>query len=195
MRGLPAMDPRRSGIGPAAADPSPWVRRFHAGERAVIEEVYREHFTTVARAVGILLRPADRETAIHEIFLRLLSEPQLRAGFREGDLGAWLRVVARNHAIDWARRARREVVAASDVELSARMGDSGEARAHARVLVERFRREVLPAKWDGVFEARFLHQLSQEEAAQQLGVRRTTLAYQEARVRFMLRRFLLRGNA
>jgi RNA polymerase sigma-70 factor (ECF subfamily) len=189
------MDPRRSGVGPAAVDPSPWVRRFHAGERAIIEEVYRQHYGTVARGVSILRRPADRETAIHEVFLRLLGDPGLRAGFREGDLGAWLRVVARNHAIDWARRSRREVVAAGDLGAEPPVGDSGEARAHARVLVERFRREVLPAKWDGVFEARFLRQLTQEEAALQLGVRRTTLSYQEARVRRLLRRFLLKGNA
>jgi RNA polymerase sigma-70 factor (ECF subfamily) len=185
----------RSGVAPVGADTSPWVRRFQAGDRAVLEEVYREHFGTVARAVS-MLPPADQETAIHEVFLRLLTQPALRQSFRDGNLGAWLAVVARNHAIDWARRSRREISAGGSADLrAAGAGDSGEAGTHARVLVERFRREVLPAKWAGVFEARFLRQLTQIEAAEFLGVRRTTLAYQEARVRRLLRRFLLKGRS
>ena len=61
-------------------------------------------------------------------------------------------------------------------------------------MIERFRREVLPAKWADVFEHRFLRQLSQAEAAELLGIGRTTLAYQETRVRRLLRRFLLKGR-
>jgi RNA polymerase sigma-70 factor (ECF subfamily) len=191
-----AMDPLRSGVGVVTPGGSPWLRRFHDGDPGVIEEVYREHFATVARAVGSLLGTADRETAIHEIFLRLLSQPALRASFREGDLGAWLTVIARNHAIDCARRRAREVPAGAGLDQPSRdAGDSGEAGAHARVLVERFRKEILPAKWARVFEARFLRQLTQEEAAETLGIGRTTLAYQEARVRNLLRKFLLRGSS
>jgi RNA polymerase sigma-70 factor (ECF subfamily) len=189
------MAQQRSGVAPVGADTAPWVSRFHAGDRDVIEEIYRQHFATVTRAVGVLADPADRETATHEIFLRLLTQPSLRESFREGDLGAWLAVVARNHAIDWARRRNREVPSGGGAELrAAEQDESGEAGSHARVLVERFRREVLPAKWSGVFEARFLRQLSQLEAAESLGIRRTTLAYQEARVRRLLRRFLLKGS-
>src|SRR3569623_438776 len=33
---------------PPADDP--WLRRFHAGDREVIEDCYREHFATVERA-------------------------------------------------------------------------------------------------------------------------------------------------
>jgi RNA polymerase sigma-70 factor (ECF subfamily) len=189
------MTPARSGVAPRGADTSRWVQRFHAGDRAVLEEVYREHFDTVARAVS-LLPPADQETAIHEVFLRLLSQPALRQSFCEGSLGAWLAVVARNHAIDWARRSSREISVGGSAELQASdSADSGEAGTHARVLVERFQREVLPAKWARVFEARFLRQLTQVEAAELLGVQRTTLAYQEARVRRLLRRFLLGGRS
>jgi RNA polymerase sigma-70 factor (ECF subfamily) len=190
-----SLDPRRSGVGLVAVDPSPWVRRFHDGDRAVIEELYREHFETVGRAVGSLLGAADRETVIHEVFFRLLTQPALRASFRDGDPGAWLAVVARNHAIDCARRRSREVPAGSGGDLGAAdAGDSGEAAMQARMLIERFRREVLPPKWAGVFEARFIRQLTQQDAAAMVGVGRTTLAYQEARVRRLLRRFLLKGK-
>jgi RNA polymerase sigma-70 factor (ECF subfamily) len=169
-----------------------WLDRFHRGDRAIIEAIYRTHFTQVSRAVGALSGAADRETAIHEIFLRLLSQASLRASFQGGDLGAWLSVVAHNHAVDRARRRCRELPEDSPEARDAAPVGSSAAALEARIMVERFRSEVLPAKWRGVFEARFIQQLSQEEAAAALGVARTTLAYQEARVRRLLRRFVLR---
>ena len=179
-----------------AVTPDDWLRRFHEGDRAIIEQIYREHFTSVQRAVALLTSAADRETAIHEIFLRLLTRPTLRASFQGGDFAAWLAVVAHNHAIDCARQRRREVPA--DCAAAAGAGDvagvveADAARVEARIMVERFRAEVLPKKWQRVFETRFIQQLSQEEAAASLGLGRTTLAYQESRVRRLLRRFLLR---
>ena len=53
------------------------------------------------------------------------------------------------------------------------------------------RGQVLPPAWRPVFEARFLQHLNQSEAATQLGMRRTTLAYRELRIRALLRKFLL----
>jgi RNA polymerase sigma-70 factor (ECF subfamily) len=50
---------------------------------------------------------------------------------------------------------------------------------------------VLPPAWLDVFQARFIDHLSQCEAAARLGKRRTTLAYQELRIRRLLRKFLL----
>jgi RNA polymerase sigma-70 factor (ECF subfamily) len=51
---------------------------------------------------------------------------------------------------------------------------------------------VLPAKWDRVFVMRFLEQQDQPTAARSLGMARTTLAYQEYRIRKLLERFVLR---
>ena len=64
----------------------------------------------------------------------------------------------------------------------------------AKVLVERFRRDCLPPEWAAVFDARFLRQVTQREAAEELGIRRTTLAYQELRIRRLLTQFLLRAE-
>jgi RNA polymerase sigma-70 factor (ECF subfamily) len=178
-----------------AAESEVWLRRFHQGDRQILERVYREHFTTVARAVASLGQ-ADRETVIHEIFFRLLTQESLRLGFRGGDLGAWLTVVSRNHAIDFMRRRSRETPAGTSFPPDeARRAGSWEGHADASLLIDRFRKEVLPPKWAGTFELRFLRQLSQSEAAAELGIGRTTLAYQEARVRRLLRRFLLKGGA
>jgi RNA polymerase sigma-70 factor (ECF subfamily) len=169
-----------------------WLRRFHDGEPDAIEQVYREHFDTVGRVVAPLLGRGDGETVIQEIFFRLITQPALRAAFRGGDLGSWLCVVSRNHAIDYLRRRNREVPTAT-VPAPDQPGSlpSWETEAEARLLVERFRAEVLPPKWAATFELRFLQQLSQSEAAAALGMGRTTLAYQEARVRRLLRKFLL----
>jgi RNA polymerase sigma-70 factor (ECF subfamily) len=169
-----------------------WLTRFHAGDHTVMEACYREHFATVDRAVRPFLSGADRETVVHEVFFRLLSSTDLRRAFQGRSLAAWLATVARNHTIDYLRKRRREqpmgaLEAPPETSTDARW----EERAQARMLVERFRHELLPAKWGAVFEARFLRQLPQREAAKALGMHRTTLAYQEHRIRRLLRKFLL----
>src|SRR5262249_875924 len=147
------------------------------------------------RAVGQVLSGADKETVVHEVFLRLMTNAELRLRFRGGSLSAWLSTVARNHAIDYLRRRKLEQPsegAHDEVPDAVEEVDQFEQRAEARILVERFRREYLPKKWSQVFELRFVQQLEQQQAAKQLGMSRTTLAYQEYRIRALLRRFLLK---
>lgn len=179
-----------------------WLERFHAGDRGALEVVYREQFDAVSHAVGRVLHGADRETVVHELFLALVEDGGLRRAFRGGGLRAWLSTVAYRRAIDFARRHGREhLVATDDVrELAGRLEQEpppsaldAVIAAEAQRIVADFRRERLPAKWAPVFEARFLQQLSQRDAARALGMRRTTLAYQEARVRRLLRAFVLRA--
>src|SRR5260370_6609874 len=85
-----------------------WLRRFHAGDRAVIEEVYRQHFAVVQQAVGRILYGANRDTVVHELFLRLIANESMRRSFAGGSLSGWLRTVARNLAIDLQRPQQRE---------------------------------------------------------------------------------------
>jgi RNA polymerase sigma-70 factor (ECF subfamily) len=179
-------------VGPGPADPPDgWLARFHAGERGTLELVYRQYFQALHGAVGTVLAGADRETVIHEVFLRVLNEATFRLSFRGGDLGAWLAVVGRHHAIDYARRRNREAPAGIEVAAWRSTGDDLARSSEARLLIERFQREVLPPQWRAMFEARFLRHLSQNEAAAELGMRRSTLAYQELRIRQLLRTFLL----
>lgn len=167
-----------------------WLKRFHAGDRGVMEHCYREHFATAERAMGTLLGVADRETAIHELWARLLEGAALRRSFQGGTFGAWLGVVARNHAIDVRRRITRETSHKENDPAPAQTA-SWEEATQAHILIERFRRELLPPEWAGVFELRFLQQLPQREAAARLSLHRTTLAYRELRIRRLLKRFLL----
>ncbi len=170
------------------------VERFHAGDHATLERCYRQHYRTVARAAASVLGPADAETVTHEVFHRLLTTPKMRESFKGGDLGAWLSRVSKNHALDFRRRYARETsledCVAEAPDLASTEGAQGE-RLSASVVVERFRNTCLPKKWDAVFEARFLKQLGQREAAAALGMHRTTLMYQEHRIRAMLRKFVL----
>ena len=176
---------------PELPDDPAWLGRFHAGERAELEHCYRDHFARALAAATRILPGVDAETVTHEVFYRLLSDEKARRGFGGGDLGAWIAKVTTNAAIDHHRRRRREVGEEPDGHTpevdAARMEDE----LDAKILVDRFRRERLPPKWNGVFEARFLRQLPQREAALELGIQRSTLAYQEQQVRALLSDFLL----
>jgi RNA polymerase sigma-70 factor (ECF subfamily) len=166
---------------------------FHEGDRATFERIYREHAARIDRALGSLLTGVDRDTVFHEVFFRLLSSRELRTCFKGGDLGAWLSVVARNHALDFlrARQRREEIHHAAGEEVREGHGGHIDDALEARQLVEGFCGE-LPEEWEAVFRLRFVRQLTQKEAADALGVSRTTLAYREARVRSRFKRFLLR---
>ncbi len=173
-----------------------WLADFHAGDRATLEQCYRDHHRAVIRAVARFLASADAETVTHEVFFRLLHNARLRENFQGGTFEAWLTQVATNLARDHLRRYRREQGEPTDADThdpAAKASGMAE-EVEARMLIDRFRRELLPAEWERVFDARFLRQLSQRDAAKELGMHRTTLVYQEQRIRASLREFLLRGE-
>lgn len=168
-----------------------FVERFHAGDRDTLADCYREHHRTVLAAASQILSPVDAETVAHEVFHRLIEEAGMRASFQGGDLGAWLARVTKNRAIDHRRRYAREApLPETDTEPAPRT-DEADGGSVAALVIERFRKERLPPAWEKVFEARFLRQLGQREAAAALGMRRTTLMYQEHRIRALLREFVL----
>jgi RNA polymerase sigma-70 factor (ECF subfamily) len=178
----------------AAAADDDWLDRFHAGERAVLEAVYRDHFGAVERSALRLLDRANAETVVHEVFYRLISSEDMRRSFHGGSLAAWLTTVAHNLAVDFKRRHARETLDSDAVDRE-RSPQRIAERVEARILLERFRAEILPRKWESVFEARFVRQLDQREAARAVGISRTTLAYRELRIRSLLRKFVLEADA
>lgn len=176
-----------------ATDAGSCLDRFREGTRPSMTACYMDYFETVDRAIGRVLHGPDRETVVHEVFFRIMADADLRRSFQGGSFRAWISTIARNHAIDHWRRQQRELVVDgetfSDGEGEA---DCMSSQVEARILIQRFCDELLPAKWQRVFEVRFLRQLDQSSAARELGISRTTLIYQEQRVRRLLRRFLLR---
>lgn len=167
-----------------------WLAEFHAGTRRVLEDFYRQYHPTVDRSVGQVLHGADRETVVQEVFFRILDDSDVRRRFRGGSAAAWIATVARNHAVDYRRRREREVPD-SDAGESADPSARADHAVEARLMIEQFSREVLPVKWRAVFDVCFVRQMTQRDAARELGVSRTTLLYQQHRVRALLRRFLL----
>jgi RNA polymerase sigma-70 factor (ECF subfamily) len=172
-------------------DSSASLDAFYAGNKEVMTIVYREHFTAVDRAIGRILSPVDKETVVHEVFFRLLTDAELRLHFSGGSMRAWLVTLGRNLAIDYARRQAKEQLLEDDLTGAPGTATAADRDVEARLLVESFRRHHLPKKWAGVFELRFLRQLDQDSAARELGIARTTVAYRECRIRRLLRRFLL----
>jgi RNA polymerase sigma-70 factor (ECF subfamily) len=170
-----------------------WLDAFRRGDRAIIEQCYRQYYPVVEAAIGTLLGAADRETVVHEVFFRLLTDKGMRASFSGASLGAWLATVARNRAVDLNRRARWETLVSDPLDVAeTSLFEPGAHEQHVmRLLLDRFRREHLPAEWAPVFEVRFLRQMTQREAARYLGIRRTTLAYRELQLRRRLKAFML----
>jgi len=175
------------------------LQRFHSGDRKTLTQCYEDHFEDVYRAVGTVLQGADRETVVHEVFLALLDNADLRQNFQGGSLGAWLRTVARNRAIDHHRRFIERERPLPSHEACEANGDSfGEASVGNQLDAKRFLeriRTAIPDKWLAVFEARFIKQLSQQDAAISLNTHRTTLAYQELQIRRIVRRVLKESRA
>jgi RNA polymerase sigma-70 factor (ECF subfamily) len=172
-------------------DPS-WIDAFRRGDHQILADCYRSYYRVVETAIGGLLGAADRETVIHEVFFRLLTDPGMRASFTGPSLGGWLSSIARNRALDVNRRARREVLRFTSDESAVTDGNvRADEEAVMRLLLERFQRDHVPPGWAPLFEARFLREMSQREAARHLGMHRTTLAYQELQLRRRLRRFML----
>lgn len=166
-----------------------FLRAFHAGERWAIESTYREHARRVITAARGLVGPVDAETITHEVFYRLLSQERTRASFQGGNLGAWLVQVAVRSAVDDLRKRRRETD-----ESAAETGAAIDDELEAKIVIDRFRAEVLAPEDAPLFEARFLRRLPQREAAAELGLPRSTLVYQEQRIRDQLERFLLQDE-
>jgi RNA polymerase sigma-70 factor (ECF subfamily) len=173
-----------------------WLEDFHAGASGVLERTYRDHYGTVVAAVRRILSDADAETVTHEVFYRLLSDRGLRENFVGGSFSMWLKRVATNSAIDHRRRFGRERdldAAGGEAEYEAvARAERADDEREAKLLVDEFRRDRLPPEWRAVFDARFIQHLSQRAAADALGMRRSTLAYQEGRIRALLKQFLLR---
>jgi RNA polymerase sigma factor (sigma-70 family) len=87
---------------PAAALPVP----VDVAIEAAISAAYLEHRKAVLGYTLRMTRDADvAEDIVHEAYLRLVGVAQ--TGVMPDNVAGWLRRVARNLVIDWARRSRR----------------------------------------------------------------------------------------
>ncbi len=177
------------------------LERFHAGDRATLEAVYRAHVAEVERAASGYCRGALAECVVHEVFAMLIAREEVRRQFQGGDLGAWLRTIARHRALDALRRERRLTLCDDPRWLEGALPPVDEeesllARDQAQRLeavLRRFEAEVLPslcAPLAEVYRLRFGERRSQAEAARLAGVARATFGEREQKLLAALARFL-----
>lgn len=153
----------------------------------MMEAVYRETFETVRRAAGRVLRePADRDAIVHELFTDLVSSRRLRESHAGGDLGAWLAAIARHRALDFARREQR----LTDLSALGEPAADVDPMAEFRHELERFATRLDPPRRQ-LLELRFLAGMTQMEAAERLGVPRSTLEDWERQIKRRLQAHLL----
>jgi RNA polymerase sigma factor (sigma-70 family) len=161
---------------------------FHAGSEDVIRGVYLAHAAVLLRAARHFAGAAEAEAVVHDVFVELLRNRELREQFTGGALAAWLRQIARLKALEHLRRTRRQPPS----ELGEAPG-SNEAHLEARNALMRFLEVCVPERQKPFFSLRFLGRQTQVEVAARLGIPRSTLEGWEHSLSERLRAFVL-GN-
>lgn len=159
---------------------------FHAGDAEAIRHVYLQYVADLLRDLRRQLGPAEAESVVHDVFVELLRNHDLRVRFTGGSLLAWLRQIARLKTFEHLRRVRRDVPA----ELPD-IPSSPESELEARNVLMRFMAKVVPPKQREFFALRFLETLTQVEVAARMGMARSTLEGWEHALAEKLRAFIL----
>jgi RNA polymerase sigma factor (sigma-70 family) len=159
---------------------------FRAGDPSALQGVYLAHGPALLREIRRYTGPAEAESVVHDVFVELLRNSDLRAKFVGGALVAWLRQIARLKALEHLRRARR-----SPPQELALEAQSDEGELEARDLLSRFLAAEVPDAQREFFAMRFLARHTQVEIAGQLGIPRSTLEGWEHRLTAKLRAFVL----
>jgi RNA polymerase sigma factor (sigma-70 family) len=126
------------------------------------------------------------QIAVERALMRL---DQFQPGTR---LDAWLLTIVRNAWIDEARARQRRAQVFADAELGERVGDGGEAAAHAKLEANEVRKAMqsLPDEQREAVALVCVDGLAYREAAEVLGVPIGTLTSRLARGREALQRML-----
>jgi RNA polymerase sigma-70 factor, ECF subfamily len=166
--------------------------RMDLSDPAAFARLYDEHSGSVyGAALRVLGNPATAQDVAQDVFLRLWRDPG-RFDARRGDLGAYLRLMARSRALDLWRTAqaagratdRMKIAAGRDVprpeEQPAVQAESGERRRTVRAALGTLpppqREAVVLAYWGG---------LTADEIARRAGV---PVGTAKSRVRLGLQR-------
>jgi RNA polymerase sigma factor (sigma-70 family) len=156
--------------------------------------VYRAHARRLLGTARAIVGPAEAESVVHETFVELIRNQDLRRRFTGGSIEAWLGAIARRKSLEHLRRR-------GEIRPRERGGDatdgggeqpdpSPEPRLEARDLLVRFLKGTVPAAQADFFRRRFLDGQTQVQVAAALGVPRSTLEGWEHRLSEKLRRFI-----
>ncbi len=171
--------------------------RARAGNKEAWGELYREYAPRIFRLCRrVLPTREDAEDATMEIFLKM--REKLHQYDTARPFSAWLYKLAANHCWDLLRRRRvRQDLETAEVEnLPLEHPDPGQLE---QVLAERTSQEVraalatLPARSRMALVLRYYADMSYEEIAEALGVRRAFVGVVLLRARHRLREALRTG--
>jgi RNA polymerase sigma-70 factor (ECF subfamily) len=168
--------------------------RFRAGEQEALGRVYWEYARKVERLLsagfeirgrgirvsGAFRQPDDLADLVQDVFMRAFSERGRRAYDGLRDYGPYLYAMARNVLVDWARVRGREIPAPwaeleAAVEMTPVIEDEEPWADPATMRVVEEYLANLPQHLREAHKLRHEEGLSQEDAAQRLGVGRQTL--------------------
>lgn len=184
---------------PGRAELSDAIAQARMGSNEAWGELYRLHAAQIFRFCRRTLPSReDAEDATMEIFLKV--REKLHQYDASRPFTAWLYKVAANHCWDLLRRRRvRQDLETADVdELPLEHPDPGQLE---QLIVERSGQEVrralgrLPARSRMALVLRYYSDLSYDEIADSLGVRRAFVGVVLLRARHQLRDALLEGGA
>jgi RNA polymerase sigma factor (sigma-70 family) len=175
------------------------LARFRAGERDALGEVYDAYVETVGNLVRhgfqlqkaesgsgrVTVSPQDYLDVVHEIFAKAFSATARQGYDGLRDYAPYLAMITRNAMIDWLRR--RGVVAQNPELLDQLPAPPREEAAPwedpaTLAVVERYL-AGLPEELKRLHQLRYRDGLSQDAAADALGVSRQNLRTLEARLR------------
>jgi RNA polymerase sigma factor (sigma-70 family) len=172
-------------------DESDLVERARRGDTAAYEELVRLHQGIAFRTAYLVTRnAADAEDAAQDGFVKAY---RALGRFRAGSpFRPWLLKIVGNEARNRGRSANRR--AALDLRLSVAESSGGAAPSpEANLVAEERRRKLLAAlallrdEERRVLECRFFLDLSEEETAAALGIRRGTVKSRQSRALERLR--------
>lgn len=178
------------------------LEAYRSGNREAFACIYRQYAQTVhsylLRRIGAR---GDVPDIMQEVFIRAFSIDVREKYDGVRAYGPFLRAIARNVAIDWARRRRREVAMEIDVLETAvcqTAGDyvfdvpCGEHTIRIGAVIDYL--NTLDPDLKRIYEERFWRGSTQQRAASSLGISRQTLRTREQRLLAGLRRKLEHGQ-
>lgn len=150
---------------------TPLVLRAREGDRDAFEQIFHQRFETLRRYVGSIVRDGDRtQDVLAEAFADAWRDlPRLRDPER---FDGWLLRIAHRRAIDELRRHRPIAALEAAGELTDERRDASPAEmAEAAADAERVRDALadLPDAQREVVTLRYLHDLSYERIAREMG--------------------------
>jgi RNA polymerase sigma-70 factor (ECF subfamily) len=155
-----------------------------------VEHLLRAGFEVRGRGIQVKCvcrEPAELADLVQEVFARAFSEKARRRYDGQRDFGPYLYTIARNALVDWARARGREIPAdCHDLETAIDLVPVSEdtvpwASAFTMQVVEAYL-SGLPRDLQELHQLRHEKCLSQERAAEALGISRQTLRTLERRL-------------